>query len=142
MLKNSRSIFTTLGFMISLTLISQVDSSIVPSRADTIADEEGTMTIVEEMPEFPGGQQALIGYLGSNISYPKAAIDKGIEGTVYISFVVDKDGSIIDALRVVNAMPNWSPGKQRGKAVRTQYNLPIRFTLTGPEKRGKKKGRN
>jgi protein TonB len=105
--------------------------------------EEEIFTIVEKMPEFPGGTEQLFKYLGKNIEYPPMAKDAGIKGKVYVTFVVDKDGSITDvkvlrgigggcdeeAIRVVKGMPKWNPGKQRGKSVRVQYNLPINFIL-------------
>ncbi|MCH2215418.1 MAG: energy transducer TonB [Flavobacteriales bacterium] len=105
--------------------------------------EEQIFTIVEEMPSFPGGEAALMKYLGKNIKYPAIAKDAGIQGTVYVTFVVDESGAVKDtkvlrsigggcdeeAIRVVENMPKWSPGKQRGKSVKVQYNLPIRFTL-------------
>ena len=106
-------------------------------------EEEQIFTIVEQMPSFPGGEEALFKYLGKSIKYPQMAADAGISGVVYVTFVVDKDGKVKDAkvlrgigggcdeeaLRVVNNMPPWQPGKQRGKPVKVQYNLPIRFTL-------------
>ncbi|SFD98986.1 energy transducer TonB [Thermophagus xiamenensis] len=99
--------------------------------------------IVEEMPEFPGGEQALHKFLASNIEYPVIAQENGIQGRVYVKFVVNTDGSITDveiargvdpsldkeALRVVRSMPKWKPGKQRGKAVRVSYTVPINFVL-------------
>jgi len=105
--------------------------------------EEQIFSIVEEMPSFPGGDEALLKYLGKNIKYPAIAKDAGIQGTVYVTFVVDERGDVKDvkvlrsigggtdeeAIRVVENMPRWKPGKQRGKAVKVQYNLPIRFTL-------------
>lgn len=105
--------------------------------------EEQIFTIVEDMPSFPGGDAALMKYLGKNIKYPSIAKDAGIQGTVYVTFVVDEKGDVKDvkvlrsigggcdeeAIRVVENMPSWSPGKQRGKPVKVQYNLPIRFTL-------------
>jgi len=98
---------------------------------------------VEKMPEFPGGMQALMKYLSSNINYPQDAIETGIYGRVYISFVVEKDGSITDvqvtrsvhpsldkeAARVVKNMPKWAPGKQLNKPVRVRYTLPVNFRL-------------
>jgi len=106
-------------------------------------EEPEIFTIVEEMPSFPGGEAELFKYLGSNIKYPAMARDAGIQGIVYVTFVVKEDGKISDvrvlrgvgggcdeeAVRVVAKMPSWKPGKQRGKSVRVQYNLPIRFTL-------------
>jgi protein TonB len=106
-------------------------------------EEEQIFTIVEQMPSFPGGEQKLFEYLGKTIKYPQMATDAGISGVVYVTFVVGKDGKITDvkvlrgigggcdeeAIRVVKSMPPWQPGKQRGKPVTVQYNLPIRFTL-------------
>lgn len=100
-------------------------------------------TVVETMPEFPGGQGALLQYLSKSIKYPVIAQENGIQGRVSCSFVVNKDGSIVDAevirgvdpsldkeaLRVINAMPKWSPGKQRGKPVRVKYTVPVTFRL-------------
>ena len=100
-------------------------------------------TVVETMPEFPGGQGALLQYLAKSIKYPVIAQENGIQGRVSCSFVVNKDGSIVDAevirgvdpsldkeaLRVINSMPKWSPGKQRGKAVRVKYTVPVTFRL-------------
>ena len=95
------------------------------------------------MPEFPGGELALRKYIANAIKYPVIAQENGIQGKVYVTFVVGKDGSIgnaqvargvdpsldKEALRVVNSLPKWKPGKQRGKAVRVSYNLPVKFTL-------------
>lgn len=106
-------------------------------------EEEEIFTIVETMPSFPGGDEALFKFLGKNIDYPQMAADAGITGMVYVTFVIEKDGSVAgarilkgigggcdeEALRVVKQMPKWSPGKQRGKSVKVQYNLPVRFTL-------------
>jgi len=105
--------------------------------------EEQIFTIVEEMPSFPGGEPAMMKYLANNIKYPAIAKDANIQGTVYVTFVVNEKGEVKDvkvlrsigggtdeeAIRVVENMPKWKPGKQRGKAVKVQYNLPIRFTL-------------
>lgn len=104
---------------------------------------QSVFTIVEKMPEFPGGQQALMKYVGSKIRYPEEAMENSIQGTVFVTFVVEPDGRITgvrilrgighgcdeEAMRVVKSMPNWTPGKQLGKAVRVQYNLPVRFTM-------------
>lgn len=116
---------------------------IVEIAQEEVVDEPEVFTIVEEMPAFPGGEEALFKYLGENIKYPPMAKDAGIKGIVYVTFVVKEDGSVKDvkvlrgigggcdeeAIRVVKAMPKWKPGKQRGKSVRVQYNLPIRFVL-------------
>lgn len=106
-------------------------------------DEEEIFVFVEEYPSFPGGEEALYKYLGESIQYPDVARDNNITGTVIIRFVVEKDGSITkaavareigggcgkEALRVVNAMPKWKPGKQSGRAVRTEFTLPVQFQL-------------
>ena len=99
--------------------------------------------IVEKMPEFPGGAEAMMNYLSGNIKYPEEAKEKGVSGRVFINFVIEKDGSVSnakvmrsigggcdeEALRVVNAMPKWKPGVQKGKPVRVSYMLPINFKL-------------
>jgi TonB family protein len=99
--------------------------------------------IVEDMPEFPGGDLALRKYIANNVNYPEEAQEKEVQGKVYVTFVVAKDGSIAnceiargvdplldqEALRVVNGLPIWKPGKQRGKAVNVQYTVPINFVL-------------
>ncbi|MBP3517788.1 MAG: energy transducer TonB [Parabacteroides sp.] len=100
-------------------------------------------TVVETMPEFPGGQGALMSFIAKSIKYPVIAQENGIQGRVTCSFVVNTDGSIVDAeimrgvdpsldkeaLRVINTMPKWSPGKQRGKPVRVKYTVPVMFRL-------------
>jgi len=99
--------------------------------------------VVEEEPSFPGGNEALFKYLENNTIYPAISKVSGIQGTVHVTYVVEPDGSISnvkilkgigggcdeEALRVVKNMPKWEPGKQRGKPVRVQFNLPIRFIL-------------
>ncbi len=105
--------------------------------------EEEVFLVVEDDPEFPGGLSALSQYLASNIKYPQLAKENNITGKVFVSFVVEKDGSVgqvkilrdigggcgAEAVRVVKSMPKWKPGKQRGKPVRTQFNLPVDFSL-------------
>ena len=100
-------------------------------------------TVVEEMPKVPGGDGELLKYIGKSIKYPVIAQENGIQGRVICSFVVNRDGSIVDAevvrgvdpsldkeaIRVINTMPKWSPGKQRGKPVRVKYTVPITFRL-------------
>jgi len=114
------------------------------------------LTIVEEMPQFPGGNDALSKFLGDNLKYPKLAREEGISGTVYVSFVVRKDGTITsikilrgigggcdeEVERVVKLMPKWKPGKQKGEAVAVQFNLPVKFTLSDDnDKKPKKKNK-
>ncbi|MBR0195725.1 MAG: energy transducer TonB [Paludibacteraceae bacterium] len=107
-------------------------------------EEEVVFVVVESMPEFPGGQQALFKYLSENVKYPVIAQENGIQGRVICQFVVNKDGSIVDvevvrsggdasldkeAIRVIKTMPKWKPGKQRGKPVRVKYTVPVNFKL-------------
>ena len=105
--------------------------------------EEEVFLVVEEDPEFPGGLDALSKFIADNIKYPQLAKENNITGKVFVSFVVEKDGRVgqvkilrdigggcgNEAVRVVKMMPRWKPGKQRGKAVRTQFNLPVNFDL-------------
>ena len=106
-------------------------------------EEEEIFQVVEEAPEFPGGQKECMAWLGKNIVYPQISAEQGVQGRVIVQFVVNKDGSIVDAiivrgvdpyldkeaLRVVGKMPKWKPGKQRGKPVRVKFTLPIMFRL-------------
>ncbi len=104
--------------------------------------EENIFMVVEDMPQFPGGN--VTKWIAKNVKYPQLAQENGIQGKVFIKFVIEKDGSITDvqvsrgvdasldreAVRVIKAMPKWKPGKQRGKAVRVSYTLPINFQLS------------
>ncbi|HPR30774.1 MAG TPA: energy transducer TonB [Prolixibacteraceae bacterium] len=105
--------------------------------------EQEVFVIVEDMPEFPGGDLALRKWIADHIKYPVIAAENGIQGKVYVQFVVDRDGSISnarvargvdpsldqEALRVVNNLPKWKPGMQRGKPVRVSFTVPINFQL-------------
>ena len=107
------------------------------------SDMVDVYTIVEQMPEFPGGEAELIHYISKNIHYPQKAREKGIQGRVFIGFIVEKDGSIsnvrnlrgvdseldAEAIRVVESMPRWKPGMHRGEPVRVSYQIPIVFKL-------------
>ena len=117
------------------------------------APEEETFVIVEQMPEFPGGQAALMNYLSTNIRYPEECRKMGVEGKIFVKFIVDKEGNINnvqilrglpdgkllekEALRVVRAMPKWAPGKQAGKPVSVYFTVPIAFKLNAPEEEKK-----
>ena len=121
---------------VDLDEIDYVEVEVEPS-------EESVFMVVEDQPEFPGGTQALLDYLRDNVKYPVAARENNIQGRVLVSFVVNKDGSIIDpevvnkvnplldeeALRLVREMPKWKPGFQKGKPVRVRYTLPVNFRL-------------
>lgn len=106
-------------------------------------EEQQIFQVVEEMPEFPGGMAECLKFLAKNIKYPTIAQENGVQGRVIVQFVVNRDGSIVDpvvmrsvdpyldkeALRVIQMMPKWKPGKQRGKAVRVKYTVPVTFKL-------------
>ena len=106
-------------------------------------DENQIFVAVEKMPNFPGGQAALMKYLQKNLKYPRLAQENGIQGRVYVNFVVGKKGEITkikivkgvdksldqEAMRVVQNMPHWEPGEQMGKAVNVSCNVPINFNL-------------
>ncbi|MDD2552698.1 MAG: TonB family protein, partial [Dysgonamonadaceae bacterium] len=108
---------------------------------------EEIFVVVEDQPQFPGGTQAMMKYLGDNIKYPVEAQKNKIQGRVIVNFVVNKDGSLSDmkvvrgqdplldaeAIRVISTMPNWKPGMQRGQAVKVRYTLPIVFKLNADE---------
>lgn len=105
--------------------------------------DDTVFTVVETMPEFPGGTEKMMQFLISELNYPADAKSQEIQGTVFVQFVVDKSGEVRDArilrgvhpsldaeaLRVVNGFPEWQPGVQRGEAVSVQFNLPVRFAL-------------
>jgi TonB family protein len=122
----------------------------IPNPTDSIlsinANQPDSMAVfftVEEIPDFPGGDDARIQFLAENIKYPREAMERGIQGTVYITFIITITGEIKDvrnlrsphqlltneAIRVIKLMPKWIPGKQNGKVVNVQYNMPIKFTL-------------
>lgn len=110
-----------------------------------ISDSGEVFVFVEDQPEFPGGDEARIKYLQENIIYPELAKESNIQGTVYVTFIVEKDGQItnvkvlrgigggcdIESVRVIKNMPLWKPGAQRGKAVRCMFNMPLRYVLAG-----------
>ena len=123
---------------------------------ESSSQEEKVFTLVEQMPRFPGGDEARIKYLKDNLKYPEKARKQGISGRVFISFVVEKDGTISnirllrgigggcdeEAMKVVAKMPSWEPGLQRGKPVRVQFNMPFSFNLDNIEKEKKEVKRN
>ena len=133
---------------------NQAQGAFTPAEQNTAtgtftpAEEDNAFDVVEEMPEFPGGPKALMDYLAKSVSYPKQAFDANIEGRVIAQFVVDKEGTIRgahvvksvdpaldnEAVRVINAMPKWKPGRQNGKAVNVKYTIPVSFRLQGDDK--------
>ena len=114
-----------------------------PDEEDEEIDELEIFTIVESLPEFPGGVVELYKFLNKNIKYPPFAKEANIQGNVFVNFVIEQDGNISniiilrgigggcneESIRIVKIMPKWSPGKQRGRPVRVSFNLPVKFTL-------------
>lgn len=106
-------------------------------------NEGDVFSVVEEQPEFPGGEKELMTFVKNNLKYPAECAEEGVQGRVTISFVVDKDGSVVEAeamkspderltaeaIRLVESMPKWKPGRQDGEAVRVKYVLPVTFRL-------------
>ena len=119
------------------------DDIAAPEPPKHVVEETKIFTVVEQMPMYPGGDAALMGYLRDNIHYPTVAAENGVQGRVVVGFVVERDGSITDvkvlrsvdpsldreAMRVVKSMPRWTPGKQNGSAVRVKYQVPVTFRL-------------
>lgn len=128
------------------TQLTEIPKYVPPAvvEEEDVAEAE-IFTVVESPPTFPGGDEARIRYLTDNIKYPQMARESSIQGTVYVTFVVERTGSVTDvrvlrgigggcdeeAIRVIKGMPKWTPGKQRGKPVRVQFTMPIKFTLAG-----------
>ncbi|MDR1981590.1 MAG: energy transducer TonB [Tannerellaceae bacterium] len=122
---------------------AQVQTYVPPVVVEEEEDTQTIFAVVETMPEFPGGDLELLRFVQKSMKYPVIAQENGIQGRVVCSFVVNRDGSVVDAevirsvdvsldkeaLRVISLMPKWTPGKQRGKPVRVKYTLPITFKL-------------
>ena len=123
----------------------EIEEQVIEEDEAEDEKEDEIFVFVEDQPGYPGGDAARIKYLQDNIKFPVMAIEGGIQGTVYVTFVVEKDGRITsvkvlrgigggcdeEAVRVIKKMPRWKPGKQRGRAVRVQFNMPVRFVLAG-----------
>ena len=128
-----------------IKVVEQGDIVTMEGEVDQDQAKEEAFDVVEEMPEFPGGPKALMDYLMTNVKYPKTAFDADIQGRVIAQFVVDKEGTVRDAhivksvdpaldaeaLRVINNMPKWRPGRQNGKVVNVKYTIPVSFSLDG-----------
>jgi TonB family protein len=115
------------------------------NHQDTVPKDDIIFTVVENMPEFTGGENALLTYLTHSLTYPATARKNGIQGKVFVQFIVNEDGSLTsvkilrglgggcdeEALHVVSDMPKWIPGRQNGRAVKVKYILAITFSLSG-----------
>ena len=120
-----------------------IEEYVAPEVVEEEVVEQEIFQIVEEMPSFPGGESKLMEFVAKNIKYPQIARETGIQGRVFVGFVVEPDGSISnvkllrgigggcdeEAMRVIKSLPKWKPGKQRGKAVRVSYQIPVFFKL-------------
>jgi protein TonB len=129
-------------FIISLLTQYSLNAQEVDGKSEVDKTNQ-VYTFVEHMPQFPGGDDELFKYIGKSIKYPKKAKKKGIQGTVYITFVVEIDGTLSgikvlrgvhkdidkEAIRTISTMPKWKNGSHRDTPARVQMNLPIRFTL-------------
>ena len=136
-MKTRKNVSLKVALMMLVLLFSFMTSTAQTKKNDMVFD------VVEVMPQFPGGQIAMLQYIMKNMKYPEQAMKEGIQGRVAVRFIVEKDGSISDvkpilsvhpllnkeAVRVVKSMPKWTPGKQNGKPVRVRFNLPIMFKL-------------
>ena len=120
-----------------------IEEYVAPEVVEEEVVEQEIFQIVEEMPSYPGGEKALLEYVAKNIKYPQIARETGIQGRVFVGFVVEPDGSVSnvkilrgigggcdeEAMRVIKSLPKWKPGKQRGRAVRVSYQIPVVFKL-------------
>ena len=136
-MKTRKNVSLKVALMMFVLLFSFMTSTAQTKKNDMVFD------VVEVMPQFPGGQIAMLKYIMENIKYPEQAMKEGIQGRVTVRFIVEKDGSISnvkpvlsvhplldkEAVRVVESMPKWSPGKQNGKPVRVRFNVPVMFKL-------------
>ena len=136
-MKTRKNVSLKVALMTLVLLFSFMTSTAQTKKNNMVYD------VVEVMPQFPGGQIAMMKYIMENMKYPEQAMKEGIQGRVTVRFIVEKDGSISDvkpvlsvhpllnkeAVRVVKSMPKWTPGKQNGKPVRVRFNLPVMFKL-------------
>lgn len=136
-MKTRKNVSLKVALMMLVLLFSFTTSTAQTKKNDMVFD------VVEVMPQYPGGPIAMLKYIMENIKYPEQAMKEGIQGRVTVRFIVEKDGSISDvrpvlsvhpllnkeAVRVVESMPKWSPGKQNGKPVRVRFNVPVMFKL-------------
>ena len=130
--------------LLLMSLMAMLGLTTVNAQKTVVAEKnQQVFDVVEQMPEYPGGMQALFEYLSQNVKYPEDAEKQKVEGRVIATFVVETDGSIsnvevvkpafpsldAEAVRVLSGMPKWTPGMQSGKVVRVKYTVPINFNL-------------
>lgn len=138
-----KTIIQSLAVLLLMLCPMTISASTAVNGKPTSQKSHKVYDIVENMPMFPGGQQQLMTYLINNIVYPPEAVKRKIQGRCTVQFIVERDGSIsnirvnrkvhplldAEAIRVVKSMPKWSPGTQKGRAVRVKFNLPVAFRL-------------
>ena len=136
-MKTRKNVSLKVALMMLVLLFSFMTSTAQTKKNNMVYD------VVEVMPQYPGGQIAMLKYIMENIKYPKQIMEEGIQGRVTVSFIVEKDGRVSnvrllrsvqpsldkEAIRVVKSMPKWTPGKQNGKPVRVRFNVPVMFKL-------------
>ena len=136
-MKTRKNVSLKVALMMLVLLFSFMTSTAQTKKNNMVYD------VVEVMPQYPGGQIAMLKYIMKNIKYPKQIMEEGIQGRVTVSFIVEKDGRVSnvrllrsvqsaldkEAIRVVKSMPKWTPGKHNGKPVRVRFNLPVMFKL-------------
>ena len=136
-MKTRKNVSLKVALMMLVLLFSFMTSTAQTKKNDML------FSVVEVMPQYPGGLAAMLKYIRENIKYPEQAMKEGIQGRVTVSFIVEKDGSISnvkavrsvhplldkEAVRMVKSMPKWSPATQNGKPVRVRYNVPVMFKL-------------
>ena len=129
-----------------MSTMAWAQKTVVSNEADL--KEEKAFDVVEQMPEFPGGMSALMQFMGQNMKYPEDAMKLNKQGRVLVTFIIEKDGIVsnavvvknvwpsldAEALRVVRSMPKWTPGKQNGKVVRVKFTMPFNFAFTDDKK--------
>lgn len=130
-------------FTLMLFIAAVMTANAQQPQSSTVSDDDVIFSVVEKEAQFPGGNDAMMKFIAKNVKYPQTAVENKIEGTVYVEFVIEKDGKITnvkairkvspeldeEAVRVVSKMPKWKPATQRGKTVRCRFRLPIRFQL-------------
>lgn len=148
-MKRNRFILLIAAACMAIGMEAQVSQEIQPATnasKPATDNNEQVYEKVDQSPSFPGGDEELMKWLRKNMKYPASAMENDIQGKVIVQFVIEKDGSVVDpqvthsvdpsldkeALRVVRAMPKWVPGKQKGKAVRVRFNIPITFSFGAP----------
>lgn len=143
---NNKKITTTfllVIFMLSFSILKSQNVEQKPLNIDSVLQKLETLRNIDKMPEFPGGEEAMISFISSKMKYPKKAKKNGIEGKVIIHFMIKADGDVValsavqkvspeidkEAIRIVNKMPNWKPAEYQGKPVTILMNLPLNFLL-------------